>query len=89
MKEKIDLSPKEVRKRDGRVVPFDRQRIERAIYKAFQAVGEENTTIPEELSHIVTQKLFHKFGTDTTVDIEVIQDIVEETLIENGFAKVA
>lgn len=89
MKEKIELSPKEVRKRDGRVVPFDRQRIERAIYKAFQAVGEENTVIPEELSYTVTEKLFYKFGTDTTVDIEAIQDIVEETLIENGFAKVA
>ncbi len=89
MKEKIDLSPREVRKRDGRVVPFDRQRIERAIYKAFQAVGEENTAIPEELSYEVTQKLFYKFGIDTIVDIEVIQDVVEETLIENGFAKVA
>ena len=89
MKEKIDLSPREVRKRDGRVVPFDRQRIERAIYKAFQAVGEENTTIPEELSYEVTHKLFYKFGIDTIVDIEVIQDVVEETLIENGFAKVA
>ncbi len=89
MKEKIDLSPREVRKRDGRVVPFDRQRIERAIYKAFQAVGEENTAIPEELSYEVTHKLFYKFGIDTIVDIEVIQDVVEETLIENGFAKVA
>lgn len=83
------LAPREVRKRDGRVVPFDRQRIERAIYKAFQAVGEENEATPKELSIIVTQKLFEKFGRDTVVDIETIQDLVEETLIENGFAKVA
>ncbi|MEN3184437.1 MAG: ribonucleoside triphosphate reductase [Atribacterota bacterium] len=83
------LAPREVRKRDGRVVPFDRQRIERAIYKAFQAVGEENEETPRELSIIVTQKLFEKFGQDTIVDIETIQDIVEETLIENGFAKAA
>lgn len=83
------LTPREVRKRDGRIVPFDRQRIERAIYKAFQAVGEENETVPRELSIIVTQKLFEKFGQGTVVDIETIQDVVEETLIENGFAKVA
>jgi ribonucleoside-triphosphate reductase len=83
------LTPREVRKRDGRIVPFDRQRIERAIYKAFQAVGEENEATPRELSIIVTQKLFEKFGQDTVVDIETIQDVVEETLIEHGFAKVA
>jgi ribonucleoside-triphosphate reductase len=83
------LTPREVRKRDGRIVPFDRQRIERAIYKAFQAVGEENEVVPRELSITVTQKLFERFGQDTVVDIETIQDVVEETLIENGFAKVA
>ncbi|MGQ9622343.1 MAG: ribonucleoside triphosphate reductase [Candidatus Caldatribacteriaceae bacterium] len=83
------LAPREVRKRDGRIVPFDRQRIERAIYKAFQAVGEENEVVPRELSLTVTQKLFERFGQDTVVDIETIQDVVEETLIENGFAKVA
>ncbi|MCX6089667.1 MAG: ATP cone domain-containing protein, partial [Candidatus Atribacteria bacterium] len=83
------LSPREVRKRDGRVVPFDRKRIERAIYKAFQAVGETSETIPEELSGIVTHKLFEKFGIETVVDIETTQDVVEETLIENGYSKVA
>ncbi|HHF09191.1 MAG TPA: ribonucleoside triphosphate reductase, partial [Candidatus Atribacteria bacterium] len=83
------LAPQQVQKRDGRIVPFDRARIERAIYKAFQAVGEETASIPEELSKIVTAKLFEKFGSDATVNIETIQDFVEETLIENGFSKVA
>lgn len=85
----FELTPEKVRKRDGRVVPFDRQRIERAIYKAFQAVDEENEQFPRELSLVVTRKLFEKFGEKTVVDIETIQDLVEETLIENGFSKAA
>ncbi|BER91508.1 MAG: hypothetical protein PWP60_1312 [Candidatus Atribacteria bacterium] len=90
MEETYDLlAPRKVQKRDGRIVPFDRYRIERAIYKAFQAVGEETASVPEELSKIVTTKLFEKFGPDATVNIETIQDFVEETLIENGFSKVA
>ncbi len=83
------LTPQSVRKRDDRIVPFDRKRIERAIYKAFQAVGETSETIPEELSQIVTNKLFEKFGNNTIVDIETIQDLVEETLIQNGYSKVS
>ncbi|MDK2897459.1 MAG: hypothetical protein PWP04_1579 [Candidatus Atribacteria bacterium] len=83
------LAPRTVQKRDGRVVPFDRKRIERAIYKAFQAVGEETEVIPEELAQLVTQKLFQKYGPEAAVHIETIQDLVEETLIENGFSKVA
>ena len=83
------LTPQKVQKRDGRIVPFDRKRIERAIYKAFQAVGETSETIPNELSQVVTNQLFEKFGTNTTVDIETIQDLVEETLIQYGYSKVS
>ncbi|HSV31001.1 MAG TPA: ribonucleoside triphosphate reductase [Atribacteraceae bacterium] len=89
------MAPRQVRKRDGRSVPFDRLRIERAIYKAFQAVGETSETVPDELSRLATIRLFERFGADTffepgqEVDIETIQDTVEEVLIENGFSKVA
>ena len=31
----------QVRKRDGRIVPFDRERIADAIFKAAQAVGQD------------------------------------------------
>jgi ribonucleoside-triphosphate reductase len=83
------LTPQKVQKRDGRIVPFDRKRIERAIYKAFQAVGETSETIPDELSQVVTNQLFEKYGITTTVDIETIQDLVEETLIQYGYSKVS
>ncbi len=96
MKERSKImAPREVKKRDGRVVPFDRKRIEKAIYKAFQAVGEDSEVVPEELSHLITARLFERYGsgslfeTPATVDIETIQDTVEEILIENGFSKAA
>ena len=76
------LTHQKVQKRDGRIVPFDRKRIERAIYKAFQAVGETSETIPNELSQVVTNQLFEKFGTNTTVDIDTRRDLVQETLIQ-------
>ena len=38
---------------------------------------------------MVTNQLFEKFGTNTTVDIETIQDLVEETLIQYGYSKVS
>ncbi|HIC95488.1 TPA: hypothetical protein EYP12_02535, partial [Candidatus Bipolaricaulota bacterium] len=38
----MEEAMKRIRKRDGRVVPFDRQRIVNAIFKAAWAVGQED-----------------------------------------------
>lgn len=83
--------PKEIRKRDGRIVPFDLSRIANAIFKAFEASGNPNRKIANELADIVLQKLLkkHKSSTKFTPAIEEIQDIVEETLIEKGHARIA
>jgi len=37
-----------VKKRDGRIVPFDKEKIAEAIFKAAQSVGGENKYLAEE-----------------------------------------
>lgn len=42
-----------VRKRDGRVVAFDKEKITNAIFKAAKAVGGEDRLLAEELANAV------------------------------------
>ena len=77
-----------IRKRDGRVVVFDKQKINAAIFKAAQAVGGEDKLLAEELANAVVLFLDKKFK-DQMPEIEQIQDIVEKVLIETGHAKTA
>ena len=77
-----------VKKRDGRVAPFDKNKIADAIFKAAEAVGGEDQTLALELSDIVTLHLKNQFGNDMP-EIEQIQDLVEKVLIETGHAKTA
>lgn len=77
-----------IRKRDGREVPFNIEKIANAIFKAAQAVGGQdyNTSmaLAEKVTHILNKK-FH----GTIPGVEDIQDIVEKVLIESGHAKTA
>ncbi len=76
-----------VRKRDGRVVYFDKTKIVDAIFKAAQSVGGEDRFLAEQLANVVEFALAKK-GVDVP-DIEEIQDAVEKVLIETGHAKTA
>ena len=77
-----------VRKRDGRLAPFNKSKISDAIFKAAQAVGGEDRVLAEELGGVVTMFLERNFA-DTPPGIEEIQDTVEKVLIEMGHAKTA
>ena len=77
-----------VRKRDGRLVPFDNAKIADAIFKAAQAVGGEDRVLAEELAGVVTMFLERNYP-DTPPTIEDIQDTVEKVLIETGHARTA
>jgi len=79
---------KQVKKRDGRVVSFDQQKIADAIFKAAQAVGGEDRSLAEELAGVVSLFL-EKHYPEATPGIEDIQDMVEKVLIETGHAKTA
>ncbi len=81
----------QVIKRDGRRVPFDRKRIENAIYAAARAVESgEGRQWAETLSWAVTGILEERFGQAGRMPhVEEIQDIVEEVLIKSGHPQVA
>ena len=80
---------KKIRKRDGDVVLFQLGKIENAIWKAARAVGGKDQDRSKKLASIVIEKLDETCGKDGTADIEVVQDLVEKILIEEGHAKVA
>ena len=79
----------EIRKRNGRVVPFDQEKITDAIWKAVQAVGGRNQERAQRLSDEVTRILRRKYEPGGTPAVEHVQDIVEKTLVEHGHAKTA
>ena len=78
----------QVKKRDGRIVPFDESKIANAIFKAAQAVGGKDRALAEELASMVTV-LLEKDYDGRPPTIEEIQDVVEKVLIETGHAKTA
>jgi uridine kinase len=80
---------KQVIKRTGAIVPFNRERIANAIYRAAVSVGGRDKETAQKLSEKVVEMMNKKFPEETTLHIEDIQDIVEKVLIENGHAKVA
>ena len=77
-----------IRKRDGRLVPFELDKIAGAIYKSFEATSDKyelKTAI--KIAKIVENKLEMKKSALPTV--ELVQDTVEEVLIEQGYVRVA
>jgi len=78
----------EIRKRDGRIVTFEPQKITGAIRKAIIAVGLEDGRVAQKLANQTVALIEERFeGKIPTV--EDVQDIVETVLIKNGYADVA
>ena len=77
-----------IRKRDGRIAEFNREKIADAIFKAAQVLGGRDRDMAEELSIEVEAYLCEKFG-DRIPTVEEIQDAVEKVMIENGHARTA
>ncbi|KKU99041.1 MAG: Ribonucleoside-diphosphate reductase, partial [Candidatus Wolfebacteria bacterium GW2011_GWE1_48_7] len=79
---------KTVLKRNGQIVPFNGEKIVKAIYKASVAVGEENWDLAEQLAKEVIDRVSEtKKG--SVPEVEEIQDMVEQVLIDTGHAKMA
>jgi anaerobic ribonucleoside-triphosphate reductase len=78
-------------KRNGTIVPFDRQRIENAIYAAARAVGNgEGRPWAEALSWAVVGILEDRYKMNGHVPhVEEIQDLAEIVLIKSGSSQVA
>lgn len=73
-------------KRNGTVVPFDPQKIANAILKAGQATGGFDEGTARRLCRIVVAKAVKSLD---QASVEAIQDIVEVTLMENGYYRTA
>ncbi len=77
-----------IKKRDGRIVDFDKSKITNAIFKAARAVGGNDMQTASLLTEKVVQLLEEKFQ-DKIPSVEDVQDTVEKVLIEEGHAKTA
>ena len=78
-----------MRKRDGRIVLFDQDRITSAIARAMQATGEGSAQGAEKVSEQVIAALMKKYPAGHVPTIEEIQDVVETQLILMDFQKTA
>ena len=81
---------KSIVKRDGRIVPFDQEKIEQAIEKSFMASGTRKT---QETARELTALVMHELERDENLpdvpSVEQVQDTVERILIEKGFVRSA
>lgn len=78
----------EIRKRDGRVVKFEQQKITDAIHKALIAVHLKNGKKAKKFSDNVVRILERRFVRKIP-SVEDIQDIVIEVLRKRGYRRVA
>lgn len=77
-----------IKKRDGRQVPFNIEKIAGAIFKAAQVVGGNDYNEAMQLADKVCQQLSETIiGRNPSV--EEVQDMVERVLVEEGHAKTA
>jgi ribonucleoside-triphosphate reductase (formate) len=77
-----------IKKRDGRIVDFDSDKITNAIFKAAQRMGGHDRKESERLTKIITEIIKQNFD-QTIPDVEDVQNIVEDVLIKEGHAKTA
>ena len=77
-----------VKKRDGTIVPFNKEKIADAIFKAAQSVGGQDRYLAEDLAEVVRIYLEKEYKGGIP-SVEEIQDIVERILIKTGHAKTA
>ena len=80
---------KKIRKRDGTVVDFDKNKIVEAIWKAARAVGGKDKELAKKLADKVVAVLEYQLGENEIPTVEGVQDIVERVLIKSGYADTA
>lgn len=79
---------KNIIKRDGRLARYDISKIENAISKSMNAVGENEFKTAHKFALLVEQELIKEYD-GKTPSVEQIQDIVEKVLMKKGHQDVA
>lgn len=86
----IESTINEIRKRNGSVADFNKDKISNAIYKALAAQSKADRGLADQLADKVVKKLIEQgFTVSHAPSVEDIQDMVESTLIENGQSDIA
>ena len=81
---------KSIKKRDGRIVAFEREKIEQAIENCFMASGTRKTQeTAKELTDLVIAEVERDENLPDVPGVEQIQDTVERVLIEKGCVRSA
>jgi ribonucleoside-diphosphate reductase beta chain len=75
-------------KRTGEKVPFESQKIQRAVLKAMQSVGNVDTEMSEKIARLATKSLF-RGDKDRVPHVDEVHDMVENKLMDNGLNDVA
>ena len=87
----IKSSIPKMKKRDGRIVDFDAERIVIAVGKALKAAGTANDKIARRVAQDVVDELTAKgcASGELVPDVEMIQDLVEHALVKRGLSQAA
>ncbi len=80
---------KQIRKRDGRIVKFEKSKVSEAILKTIEATGEQDGILSDKLADKVVEHLESQTPKNKIPSVEDIQDIVEHVLMSEGHAKLA
>jgi ribonucleoside-diphosphate reductase alpha chain len=89
MDEEKEVKISKIRKRDGRIVDFDKNKITEAIWKAAKSVGGKDRQLSEKLANQVVELLEKQLKPGEIPTVEQVQDLVEKVLVENGHYKTA
>lgn len=76
-------------RRDGTLVPYDRDRIVTAIFQAASSVGGDDRETALYLAKEVERDVLNNYGDEATPTVEDIQDLVEGTLVRHDHVKTA
>ncbi len=78
-----------VKKRDGRIVKFEKERLATGIFKAAESVGGEDRERAYEIADEVVRRLKEKYSGKEYVTTKKISKITAQTLIDMGHGKTA
>ncbi|MBT3985715.1 ribonucleoside triphosphate reductase [archaeon] len=78
----------QVKKRNGTVVLFNKDKVINAIFRAATAVGGKDKDTARELADEIVKKVDETFN-DEIPSVENIQDIIEDVLIDNRHSQTA
>jgi ribonucleoside-diphosphate reductase alpha chain len=79
----------QIKKRDGRVVNFDSEKITACIFKAAQSVSGKDRLTAESLTKEVVESLEKELKQGEVPTVEQVQDAIEKVLVETGHYRTA